>query len=134
MCPEAEDFREMNAFSNDLVFIRRTYDFDKDGGAISVIDLLKAKDAMVLEQAYVSIKTGVESPGAVTVEVGIKGGDTDAILPATVKANLLANTTIDGASASKRLRIAKDAIIALEIKVDTITAGKIEVVLAMRKF
>jgi len=134
MCPEAEDFREMNAFSNDLIFIRRTYDFDKDGGAISVIDLMKANDAMVLEQAYVSVKTAVTSAGAPTVEVGIKGGDTDAILPATVKAGLLINTTIDGAAASKRLRVAKDAVIALEIKVAPLTAGKIEVVLALRKF
>lgn len=134
MCPEVDDFREANAFTNDLLFLRKTYDFDKDGGLQVVFDLLKMNAAMVLEQAYINVKTAVESGGAPTVEVGIKGGDTDAILAATLKGALLINTTIDGAAASKRLRIAKDAIIALEIKIADLTAGKIEVVLALRKF
>ena len=134
MCPEAEDFREANAFTNDLLFLRKTYDFDKDGGAISVIDLLKLNSPMVLEQAYVSVKAAPTSGGAATVEVGVKGGDTDAILPATVLGSLLINTTTDGAAASKRLRLAKDSVIALEIKAFALTAGKIEVVLALRKF
>lgn len=132
MCPEADDFRNVNAFSNEALLVRKVYDFSKDGGAISVIDLLKANVDLVIEESYVNVKAAVTSAGAPTLEVGIKGGDTDAIMVATVKANLLVDTTIDGAAASKRLRLLKDEIVALEIKVAILTAGIIEVVLVLR--
>lgn len=134
MCPEVDDYREVNAFHNESLLVRKVYDFTKDGGSIAVFDLMKMNAAMVIEESYVNVKVAVLSGGAPTVQIGIKGGDTDALMVATVKANLLINTTIDGAAASKRLYVAKDAVISLEVKVAALTAGKIELVLVIRPF
>lgn len=134
MVPEADSFREIAAFSNDDLYVRKIYDFSKDGGAISVIDLVKANQNMVIQDAWINVKEDVESGGAPTVEIGIKGGDTDAIMAATLKGALTNNKTIEGAAASKKLFVAKDAVISAEIKIATLTAGKIELNLVMRKF
>lgn len=134
MCPLADDFRKANGFTNEPIYERLVYDFSKDGGAIDIFDLLQVNESMVIEEAWINVKTAVTSAGAPTVEAGVKGGDTDAILPATLKGALLLSTTIDSASASKRLRLAKDAILALQIKVAVLTAGVIEINVILRRF
>ena len=132
--PQADDYRETNAFHNDALYVEREYDFSKDGGAQEVIDLLKVNAAMVIEEVYVKVVDAVLSGGSATVEIGVKGGDTDAIMAATGPGGLTAGLVIDGASASKRLKLAADAEISMEIKVADLTAGKIKVSMVLRPF
>lgn len=135
MCPEADSYKEINAFSNDDALVRKVFDFSKDGGAIGVYDLCKVNRAMVLEECYVNVyEAFTDVGGTATAEVGVKGGDTDAILPATDKTGLLVDTTIDGDAAGKRLRLEKDDVLSLEIKTEAFTGGKLEVVMVMRPF
>lgn len=128
------DHKKVDVFSNEVYMVKGVYDFAKDGGAIAVYDLFTANEAIVIHQAFTKVKTAVTSGGAATVEIGIKAGDTDALLAATAPAGLLINTVLDGAAASERLLVAADAIIALEVKVAALTAGKIEVCLVVSKF
>ncbi len=99
-----------------------------------VLDLMDVKQDIVIHQALTKVKTAFTSGGAVTVEIGVKAGDTDAILPATLKGALLAPIVIDGDAASERLRVPKGSVLAMEIKVDTVTAGKLELEIAFTKF
>lgn len=130
----AKDYKYVNAFSNELDVVEAVYDFSKDGGAVSVIDLMEMKEAMQIMNASVQVLAAVVSGGAATVEIGVKGGDTDAILPATLQAALPINTGFDCAAAGKGLYVASGGIISLEIKVAELTAGKIKVVLYGKKF
>jgi hypothetical protein len=131
----AKAYVKQGVFSNDWERVVLRYDFDKDGGAVGVIDLMEAKgEALVLHLADVKVKTAVVSGGAATVEIGVKGGDTDAILPASLQAALTAPKSIAGDAASRALYLASGAILALEIKVAALTAGVIEVECYFSKF
>ncbi len=130
----AKGFKEISVFSNHVEKIEMEYDFAKDGGLVSVIDLGKFPEAMVIMDAVVKVKTAVVSGGSATVEIGVKGGDTDAIMAATLQAALLVDTTVPGASACKGLYLAAGAQLSAEIKVAALTAGKLVVSLMVQKF
>ena len=113
---------------------KAVYDFSTDAGAVSVIDLLELKEAMVIHGGIIKVKTAGTSGGLATVEIGIKAGDTDAVLAATAVASLTANAIFPNAAASTALYVASASIISMEIKVAALTAGKIEIELQMSKF
>ncbi|RTL05193.1 hypothetical protein EKK58_08575 [Candidatus Dependentiae bacterium] len=123
-------------FSNGTSHVEIEYDFAKDGGATGVLDLIKVKEAMVLEQAYVKVKTTCTSGGSATVIIGVNGGDTDAILDATsgAVANLTAGAVLPGETASVHLKLAADAVIGMTIGTAALTAGKFVVVLKLAQF
>jgi len=123
------DRKEASAFSNEIKKVEAEYDFAEDGGAVSVLDMIDVKKDIIVHQAYFKVKTAFTSGGSATVEVGIKGGDTDALIAATAVGSLTANAVIDGASAGQRLRIASGAVISAEIKVAALTAGKGKIVI-----
>lgn len=130
----AKDKQNGALWSNDMEVVKMVYDFSVDAGAVGTYELYEAKEAMIIVESMVKVKTAVVSGGAATVEIGILSGDTDAILAASLQAALTAPQVIDGAAASKRLYVASGSKIALEVKVAALTAGKIEVELLMAKY
>lgn len=121
-------------FSNGLELMRGFYDFSVDGGAVDVYDLVEMDQDIVIVQAWCSVKELFTSGGAPTVEVGVKGGDTDAILPATALGSLTNGALFDGDAASERLKVVDGGILSMEIKVAAVTAGKLELALLYAKF
>lgn len=130
----AKDKKLVSAFTGHMEQIEAVYDFAKDGGAIGVIDLIEMKHAAIIHSASVKVLTSVTSAGAATVEMGVAGGDTDAILPAQLQAALVAPKGFDSDAAGKGLYVASGGKVAAEIKVAALTAGKLSVVLFVSKF
>lgn len=130
----AKDKKMVDTFAKEMVLVKAVYDFAKDGGAVGVVDLMETSEATVLHRAWVNVKTAVVSGGAATVEIGVAGGDTDAVLPAQLQAALTAPKTFDGDAASKGLYLASGAKLSAEIKVAALTAGKIELCALVSKF
>ena len=128
--PDIAGKREAGAFRNEMKKVEALLDVSEDGGAVAVYDMIEVQEDIVIHQAYTKVKEAATDGGATApVEIGIKGGDTDAILPATLVASLTLNAIIDGAAASDRLRVASGSIISAEVKNEALTAGKIAVVI-----
>ena len=123
-------------FSEDTSHLEIEYDFSKDAGAVGVLDMVKVKEAMVLESAYIKVKTACTSGGSATVIVGVNGGDTYAILDATSGevANLTAGAVLPGETASVALKLDADAVIGMTIGTAALTAGKFTLVLKLAQF
>jgi hypothetical protein len=123
-------------FSEGTSHLEIDYDFSKDAGALGVLDMVKVKEAMVLESAYIKVKTTCTSGGSATVIVGVVGGDTDAILDATsgAVANLTAGVVLPGEAASVHLKLDADAVIGMTIGTAALTAGKFTLVLKLAQF
>lgn len=113
------------------------YDFAVDGGATGALDLIKFKEAVVIEQFYVKVNTACTSGGSATVIVGTVGGDTDALLDATdgAVANLTLGAALEGDLAtSVAHKVAADGVIAMTIGTAALTAGKITFVFKVAQF
>ena len=124
---DAKGKKELGLFSNESGYERMSYKFSDDGGAISVINLGECKQDIIISQAYVGVKKAfTDAGGTGTVEIGIAGGDTDAIMPATLVSGLGADTVIDGDAASERLRVPSGSNLAMEIKVEAMTDGELD--------
>lgn len=131
----ALDKKNMKTFSNEVAMTKAVYSLAAgDSGAVGVIDLMEAKEAIMIHRAYVKVETTFTSGGSATLEVGVKGGDTDAVLAATAVASLTAPSTFPGAAASEGLYLASGGILSAEIKVAAMTAGKLELVVEFSKF
>ena len=116
-------------WSNEIKKIEVEYDFSADGGAVGVLDMLEAESDMLIHDAFVKVGTAFTSgTSSATVELGVKGGDTDAVMAATLVTGLTAGLGIAGASASKGLKLASGAILSAEIKVEAVTAGDLKLV------
>jgi hypothetical protein len=57
-------------FANAVEVVRVRYDYSVDGGAIGALDLVEAKDNLVLVGFYAVVQTAVTSSGAATVSIG----------------------------------------------------------------
>lgn len=133
--PVAKDYKEaVYVFSGGAEHIEIEYDFSKDGGAVGVYDLAMIKERMVLEKCYLKCDEAFTSGGSATVEIGIKAGDTDALMAATAVGSMTQYAVIDQASTADGLVIAPDAVLALEVKVAALTAGKATLVLKLAQF
>ncbi len=108
-----------------------TYDFALDGGATGSLDLLKVKEACVVEGAYLKVKTAGTSGGSATVAIGVSGGA--GIVAATAVASLTLGAVIVPA-ATVPAKLAADAVVQLTIGTAALTAGKIVVVLKLAQF
>lgn len=109
------------------------YDFAKDGGAVAALDLLKVKEASIVEMAYMKVKTTCTSAGSATVSIGATS-DVAGMVAATAVASLTAGAVIYGAALDASHKLAADAVIQMDIAVAALTAGKIEVVFDIYKF
>lgn len=128
-------YKEGYVLSGGTEHVEITYDFTADGGSVGVLNMFKAKEAMVLESCYAKVK--VAGAGATaTVEFGIAGGDTDALITATVGAvaNLTLGATLQQASTAQALKLAADDVVAIKITTAALTAGKIVLVMKLAQF
>ena len=129
----AIDKKDIQNFSNEVKQVRATYDFANDGGLVSTIELMEAKQDMVIYEAYTAVKTAATSGGAATVEIGTTA-DPNQILASTAVASLTLNAVFDGEAASARARVAAGQKVNMIIGTAALTAGKIEVVLLVNKY
>lgn len=135
---EAADFRKnfsLPSSGQGRETICLTYDFALDGGAVGVLDLLEVNDsrAQYIIGAHVKVRTAFAGGGA-SVQIGVKAGDVDAILPSTAVGSLTADSLIQGDAASEFLLLPVDTVLALEILAAPLTAGKLDVCLDMMAF
>lgn len=112
------------------------YDFANDGGSIGVLDLFTAPVKMVVHQAYLKVVSTCTSADAAVLEVGIKAGDTDALIGATAGAvaNLVEDAVLKGETTSVGLFLDAGDVIAMEISAFALTAGKFKLVLVTSDF
>lgn len=111
-----------------------TYDFPDDGGVIGVLDMLTIGEKLLVERCYIKGKAAVTSSGDPTIEVGVKGGDTDALIPATLKGAMGIDSVVKEASIADGLVLQENDVLAMEIKVAALTAGKFTFVLEYSQF
>ena len=116
-------------FSNELQIHEIEYDFSKDAGAIAVLDMCKMGYAGILKRAYIKVATGVLSAGTPTMQIGIKGGDTDLLLAAAVKGEFLAGGVVNQETVGESYKLAEDVELAFEVITAALTAGKFKLVL-----
>lgn len=107
-----------------------TYDFGVDGGAVGALDMVKVKEACVVEAAYLKVKTAGTSGGSATVQVGVSGGA--GIIGSTAVASLTLGAVI--APAAQPTKLAADAVVQISIGTAALTAGKIVLVLKLAQF
>ena len=113
-------------WENEVKVIRAKYNFALDTGAIGTYNLLTAGEDMIVLESCVNVKTAFTGASS-SYKIGTTSDD-DAILAATAVASMTVGVK-DGASASKRLKLAKDEEIILDISAGAATAGELEVVL-----
>jgi len=118
-------------FSNQVQFVKLTYNFANDAGAFADAVKIGTTDGKILVlNGYVHVETACTSGGSATVIVGIAGGDTDAFLDVTSGA--VANLTDDAVlseTTGQGIVLASGAAIHLDIGTADLTAGKINVIL-----
>jgi hypothetical protein len=127
-------------FANDPEVVRVRYEFGYDGGAVGVLNLLTASGAMIIKDFHAVVKTACTSGGSAVVDVGVVGGDTDALLDGVAVASLTLNSVhsdplVEGTPNTKSvpMYLADGGVIAMEIKTAALTAGIIEFVFTVMK-
>lgn len=128
------DYESVTPNSNDLKLVSAVYDFAVDAGAQGVLDMVIFNAPMVIHRAWIKVLTAVTSASAPELIIGVKGGDTDAVLQTTLKAALGANVVLSGDAASNNLYVASGGIISMTIGVADLTAGKFKLVMEVSKF
>ncbi len=123
-------------FSNATSKHEIVYDFAKDGGAIGVIDLFKALDGLVVTGFYVKGTTELDSAAdGSSVDVGIKAGDTNALIDGAVEADFAAGAVVyDKTNQIVPLKVEKDAVVSMEILGEALTSGKCTFVFEIAAF
>jgi hypothetical protein len=125
-------YRENRTWGPEVESVEVIYDFSKDGGAVSSLDVLKVKDACVVRAAYMNVETTCTSGGSATVALGVSGGAE--LVAATAVASLSAGASIDGASIGTTFKLAADGVVQMTIGTAALTAGKIRIRLELAKF
>jgi len=116
-----------SGWSNERVFVKMTYDFSVDGGAIADTYLMGVcKSKMLVTEAVVMVEDQVLSAGAAVLNMGVSGGDVDAFLDNTngAKAVLLDDAVFEQ-SASNPMVLADEAVVQMTIATAALTAGKV---------
>jgi hypothetical protein len=110
-------------FGNASEFVRVTWDFAVDGGAIKDFDLLVAKSPIVVKLVNADVKAAVTSADAIALDLGKNDGGTE-FWSDKLKATLGLNAQTGGSTAAVALD-ANDKIV-LGIEAFVATAGKIQ--------
>lgn len=125
-------YKEHRALAGGEEMVTIEYDFAKDGGAVGALDLLQVKEKTVLVDGWVEVLTTFTSGGSATLIVG-RTGDTDAIVAGPLAvASITAGTVHTDAAAVKKALAADDKIL-MTIGTAAMTAGRMRVVLKLKK-
>lgn len=112
-------------YSNERGYLKLEYDFSKDGGASADTYVMgTAGEKMVVLATTVYVAEAVTSGGAATVQIGVQGGDADAILPDTAVGSLTAEAVLEDAAGQKFV-IQKGEKIEAVVGTADLTAGRI---------
>ena len=127
-------------FSKELGVVRVVYDFAEDGGALGAKDVFTAQGALVLKSFHAVVKSACTSLGSAVLDLGVKAGDTDALLDGVAVAALTANSLhadplVTGTPNTRLvpMYLADGAVIEMTIGTAALTAGKIEFVFQFMK-
>lgn len=119
----------MSALKNEKQLLKFEYDFARDGGAVSVIDLkenvTKLKAGMIITDTLVIVDSALVGGAGVEVTLGLTG-DADALL-VDFKAAAVADAVVR--SPRGALKVAADEALVMGVSVATLTAGKLTVYL-----
>lgn len=118
-------------FPNAVEYVRVTYDFAADGGAIGDYDVLVASDACIVKLHHIESITAMTSSDAVNIDLG-KGDGGVEFLSNALKASF-AEGAVQGGVAAAGVRLAADEKIVLGVEAFAITAGKFEMVFEVMK-
>ena len=110
------------------------YDFANDGGAVGVLNVATAQEKIIIERCYFKVNTAFTTGASGTLQAGVVGGDTDALIAVTAAASLTADAVIDEDSAGRNLVVDAAEVIALEIVTGAMTAGKGVLVIEYSQF
>lgn len=118
-------------FSNEVQYVKLTYNFANDAGAFADVVKVGTTDGKILVlNSYVHVETLCASLGSATVIVGVAGGDTDAFMDLTSGAVAsLADDYVSSETTGQGIVIASGAAIHLDIGTADLTAGKINLVM-----
>lgn len=130
-------------FDNEKQIVRVTYDAAVDNLATAdTVNLIEAQADCVITGFACHVETEFDSAGdALTIDVGVLGGDTDILLDGTAQAALTAGavvgpTVVEGTPnvLALPLKLADGGKIALTKAGAAVTAGKCQFVFEIMKF
>ena len=111
------------------------YDFDKDGGAFGTpIDLFELSANTIVHDFWCEVETAPASLGLATLEVGITGGDTDAVIAQdafgafaldSVSSDVMKGADLWDGDGSLKKKYTAATILSLLIGTAALTAGKV---------
>ena len=131
--PALKDVKTVGGgFSNAAELVRVVYDFAKDGGALSDLDVLVADSDCVVSLKHMAVKTAVTSGGALVLDLGKGAGGTEFFSDKAVAALTLNSLHLTSAPAA--VHLAKDEKVVLGIEGAAATAGKLEMVFEVVRF
>ena len=132
---------EKPGFPNQLEYLRVSYDFAADTGAVGTYDLMIASSRILIVHAHLTVKTACTSGGSATVIYGITGA-TSRFMNVTqgAVANLTANATILPLAVEGTPNVLPTPIIMavndkllMTVATAALTAGRIEFVIGYIK-
>jgi hypothetical protein len=123
-------------FSNDIEYVRVSWDHALDGGATGVLDVFTAAQDIVVKSFHAVVKTPAASSGSATLIVGVSGGDTDAFMTTAngAVANLTpAKVVVPFPATAMNVALPAGGKIIQTIGTEVMSAGKIEYVFGIMK-
>jgi hypothetical protein len=120
-------------FSNAIEVRKVTWDFAKDGGAISALDAMTMDENMVILGCFGKVITTCTSDGSALLSLGIDS-DADTLIDEVAVASLAAAYFGAPIAAYCPAKIAKNSVIKVNIAGAAMTAGKVEFTVLFMKF
>lgn len=113
-------------FSNELSYVKLTYDFATDGGeADDTLVLGATTGKIMIVHSRVHVETAFTGASG-TVIIGVKGGDTDAFLDITSGAVAsLTDDAVHQETAGQGIVLASGAEVLMDIATTDMTTGKL---------
>ena len=123
-----------NEWSNDIEWVRATYDFSVDAGATGVLDIFTASADLIVTHFSSTVKVAPTSGGSATLKVGITGSDakfmntTQGAVASLTLGSVVLPPAVEGTPNTLPLpvKLASAAKVLQTIGTDTFLTGKIE--------
>lgn len=131
---QVTDYELFTPNSSAPMIVEAEYSFAADTGAQGVLDMIEFGADCVIHRAWIKVKDSFASVAAAELIIGVKGGDTDAVLKTTLEGDLTAGSCLSGDAASVNLTVASGDVISMTIGTDNFTAGRFVLALEVSKF
>ncbi len=131
---DIKDVKDVAVSSQGTKIFEWTYDFAEDGGATGKLNLGVCKEKLLVHRAWIKVGTAVTSTGDPTVSIGATTAGDAAIVPTTLKAAMAINLVVDSAADQLNVLLLKDEVLAIEILVAALTAGRFTICMELSQF